>query len=240
MSTTAARVIIDASAPLLEQVLAWRQLIYSRFAVARRRGDDLTILSGVGFLQELTLLAPANPTTTYVDYEDEFAHYGLLDASEMWAFAFHDACWRMLLLKLENLPSSALTTDVVSRHLFDILHSLPSDKYAAACPAHDFGGASQFWQNPINLPTGWDFLLAEPEFPCLVLSQHSKLQTSSLPVTDLEYTFPHQPRDIFRWLSQELVTVIANYLPSSDLGHARLSSRAIATATAPRDLPQAF
>lgn len=74
----------------------------------------------MGFLQELTLLAPANLTTTYLDYEDEFAHYELLDTSEMWAFAFHDACWRMLLLKLGDLSSSPLATDVVSRHLFDI------------------------------------------------------------------------------------------------------------------------
>jgi hypothetical protein len=213
--------------------------MHSCFAVTRRRGEDWTILTGVGFLREITLLAPANPTTTYVDYKDEFTHYELFRNSESWTFAFHDACWRILLLRLVELPSNPLATNVI-RHLFDILHSPPSDRNAAGYPAYDFGGASQFWEKPYSLPTVWDFLLAEPETPCLVLSQHSELQIPGLPVADPEHIFPYQPRDIFRCLSQELVTSIANCLPSSDLGIARLSSRAVATATAPQDLPQAF
>ncbi|KAM0191679.1 hypothetical protein ACHAPA_008300 [Fusarium lateritium] len=169
------------------------------------------------------------------DLHRHYLHYS--PPTEPWIFAFHDACWQILLDKI--FPSSNLEVDPqrVAELLFDHLYCLPYDRSYVSYPYHDFGGALQFWKSPVDLPEEWRFLLAD-----LGTVELNSFSPSALPAAEP----PHAPTQAyassrsFYKLSREIVHLIVSHLASSDLCNLRLSSKAIAGLTDPDSLPQAF
>jgi hypothetical protein len=68
----------------------------------------------------------------------------------------------MLLAQVTLLAGSRQEPKRIAELLFNLVFCLPSDRFHVPFVAHDFGGASKFWNSPEILPTSWSFLQADP------------------------------------------------------------------------------
>jgi hypothetical protein len=132
--------------------------------VVRRHGDHSAQLTGVGYFADGahagdvgSAIVPINAAQSYVQSLEGFELHALHYSPTSWTFAFHNACWEVLLEQLEgSLAPSPLDLNRIAQRLFNLFYCLPwgrsSFSLAAQLAAHDFGGATRFWESPQNIP----------------------------------------------------------------------------------------
>lgn len=209
--------------------------------VQRWHGHGSAKLTGIGFVDLNVLVAPGDSSHSYLESLDGLEHHTLKYCLESWTYAFHDACWEVLLMQLSRAstrPSQDL--DLIGRHLFNLLHCLPSDRRSITFPAHDFGGAFRFWNNPLDIPGDWRFLWAEPKVPCFAPTRPVHRPFHDDPTVSFDPLPSSDSCDCFARLPSNVIFSIINSLSSADLCSSRQSSRTLATLTAPGYLPQSF
>lgn len=118
-------------------------LIYEYWLV-RSRPDNSPTLTGVGCINvSLQLVAHPDEGVRYTDAPQDWEIYSLRYRSgQSRVFAFHDACWTLLLERAAVREAYSIS-QIVS-HLFNILYSTPCDEKLVWMPGHDYGGVLQF------------------------------------------------------------------------------------------------
>lgn len=220
--------------------VGWSPLIRGSLPLTRAtlvealRGRHSASLTGVGFLDDHALLAPGDASSSYSQSSEALGHHYLGHVLESWAFAFHNACWELLLDQLAAEPAH------VVQPLFDLLYCLPSNPFSVTVQAHDYGGAATIWgtHTDLPLPLDWRFLHADPAALDYASSPSSciGLAADSIRIVRSDAS----SRDWFARLPPELIHLIATVAASPDLCSLRLSSPAVANLTSPTDLPQSF
>lgn len=208
------------------------------------------VFTGVGFIEELHLLASSDPTVSYLEFADTAsldAHALRSTSDDEWIFNFHSACWDLLLDRVLGSQSTD-RSDEVARHLFDLLYCLPFDRHRTPVFGHDFGGALRFRDvlgpPPIQkyISLGCAFMLFDP----LEADAFATSSLATLPVPDIfstaatPYVGAGAPGDIFARFPNELALLMLSHLASADVSNLRLSSRTIAHISHPAQLPQSF
>lgn len=195
------------------------------------------MLTGVGFLNDDDiLLAPSDEALSYLEAPAEGldSHY-LNYNMDTWTFAFHNACWKLLLDQLSTLEVSPLReSDQIGQHLFNFLHCLPSDRHTVSFPAHDFGGARQFWTSPTRIADSWTFLLAEPNISCFAPSQRIHQPSAVYSPWVSQFAALVESQDPFVRQPQEVMFMVVDEVSSLDLCNLRLVSRSIASVRCPK------
>lgn len=219
--------------------------------VIRRHGEDLTRVTGVGYFSggarardPGSVVVPTNPAQSYVESLEGLERCTLNYSTTSRTFAFHNACWEVLLKQLEGLlDPSLLDLDRIVQHLFNLFYCIPwgrsSFSLAAQLAAHDFGGATRFWKSPANIPGDWQFLWAEPRVPCWASARPVSQSFRDHTPISLDPHADHS-RDCFLRLPEELIDIILELLPSPDVCNCRLASRTLAGLADPRYLPPSF
>ncbi|KAF4979218.1 hypothetical protein FZEAL_4527 [Fusarium zealandicum] len=189
----------------------------------------------------MCLLASNNHHSSYMDAPDDlerkYLEYSKPDDS--WTFPFHESCWQILLAYVASASSRTYEPRQIAKHLFNLTYCLPCDRRCMTFAAHDFGGASQFWKSPANIPQAWTFLLADPSLLSIGPADDNEGQglPTAIDYCQLAVSAAHDP---FSSLPNEVNYLLIVFLRSSDLCNFRLSSREIAVLTKPSHLPQLF
>lgn len=104
-------------------------------------------LTGLGIIRcRNVLYAPLESHESYLGVEiDALEEWGICELSNRpWCFAFHDSCWKVLLLRLGHNDASSLQVDTaILRPLFYQLYSTPCSRASAFQFGHDYGGAAE-------------------------------------------------------------------------------------------------
>ncbi|KAH7478393.1 hypothetical protein FOMA001_g9274 [Fusarium oxysporum f. sp. matthiolae] len=216
--------------------LDWKQEIR---AVTSHGGLSRVTLAGVGYLDASALLASSDHDTSYMSPELELTlHYlNYSPPTGTWTFAFHEACWQLLLRKVSLSKENQADPQRIAELLFRLLYCLPYDRFKVPCPNHDFGGALKFWKSPLILPESWNFLLADPSTLTLGSATQAIKDVFELPHTTPDF---QSSDDIFARLSPEIVHLVITMMESTDLCNLRLSSKFVSKLTNPDHLSQDF
>ena len=234
--------------------VAWRR--HSRrshtdlWIVRSNHGRNAVVLTGVGFIEELHLLASSDPTVSYLEFADTAsldAHALRSTSDDEWIFNFHSACWDLLLDRVLD-PYGPDRSEEVARNLFDLLYCLPFDRHRTPIFGHDFGGALRFRDvlgpPPIQkyITLGCSFMLFDPlETGAAAMESVAEIRVPDIffsPATP--YAGEDVPGDVFSHLPNELALLMLSHLASSDVANLRLASRTIAHISHPAHLPQSF
>ncbi|PYI09436.1 hypothetical protein BO78DRAFT_308434 [Aspergillus sclerotiicarbonarius CBS 121057] len=200
-------------------------------------------LGGIGYINSLDeIVAPPNAEDSFLDSHAALQSYVPFfdESTGHWTFAFHAACWEIL---LQRIPPAASNIPRISAILHDILYCTAWDGYCFLRPGHDFGGAAQFqraFSNPVRnmIDRGYAHLLASPSrLPTLKDVVRPVETRNDLPGIIQRFAITN---DIFSRLPVELLSAVLTCLPSSSVGYLRLASRSVASATRPTSLPQHF
>lgn len=240
---------IRAGKVFLQKHPVRRVLIVFVYAVLAPVTASPSAVTDVGFLDQLSqLVIPSIRNADHADAVEQLEIYTLLPwAWERVIYPFHDACWRLLLSRM-NLKDQ-YNPNQLSENLLNIFHCTPKNRYKALDPDHDYEGAKQVQeplrdliQRPIQDRT---FLMADPlqPFPlnATVVFTHCINGTPS----DLGPTIgisreQKNPSDVFARLPAEIVTLILLQLSSGTVCNLRLSSRSVAAISGPDQLPGYF
>ncbi|EWY87857.1 hypothetical protein FOYG_09241 [Fusarium oxysporum NRRL 32931] len=208
-------------------------------AVTSHGGLSRVTLTGVGYLDASALLASSDHDTSYMSPEDELTlHYlNYSPPTGTWTFAFHEACWQLLLRKVSLSKENQADPQRIAELLFRLLYCLPYDRFKVPCPNHDFGGALKFWKSPLILPESWNFLLADPSTLTLGSATQAIKDVFELPHTTPDF---QSSDDIFARISPEIVHLVITMMESTDLCNLRLSSKFVSKLTNPDHLSQDF
>jgi hypothetical protein len=211
-----------------------------------RPGISIPTLSGVGFINEdEEFVAPSDPALSYLDRSVDLVYHPLKSDRDFVIFIMHDACWKLLLVRLSDDKVEKDWQVNVVRHLFDILYCTPQDSLGFFTPGHDYGGAGQFQvQVPRNLrhtPGSSLGYLASNPAELFNLDKAAAEPMSSSRDTEKRKTYPSKLRncDVFTNLPVEIILDILTALPSSDVCTLRLASRYVAQITQ-SGFPQSF
>ncbi|KAF4626103.1 hypothetical protein G7Y89_g12060 [Cudoniella acicularis] len=219
--------------------LAWLQEI----RIVRSVSDiESPYLTGVGFLVDDFAQVPLEPEKSFNDEEVDLARFQIFNLSQtFWAFPLHDACWGLLLSRLDNPMKNFLQ---VANHLFRVLLSLYGTNYFSI----DFGDANKshtIHGNPFheveNTPEAFIHVdplsalgvdaLPEWNDPLSVEWSSPRIHGST------EYSSNH---DTFSTLPLEILYEILTSLPSKSVASLRLSSKTVARASTMNALPSRF
>ncbi|KAE8137955.1 hypothetical protein BDV38DRAFT_292569 [Aspergillus pseudotamarii] len=158
--------------------------------------DQITI-TGLGIiLFRNKLHAPIDSDESYIDVGIEaLERWTICDPSESrWCFAFHNSCWRLLLLRLGHAQDGDVhNKTAILESIFHQLYSIPCRDYSSFQWGHDYGGAAQ---------THISFGRTEP----VDLGLHFYADPWVIPsIHDLEATAPdfHKAHDIPLWKERE-------------------------------------
>ncbi|KAH6845721.1 hypothetical protein B0I37DRAFT_447567 [Chaetomium sp. MPI-CAGE-AT-0009] len=199
------------------------------------------VVTGVGLYTDPgrgAFIAPPDPNARFDDPgydhpdEDEFAVMRRWDINGKRGFIFHDACWSLLQRAFSPTP-------VPHVRLFEVLDSLPLVMAGDSINwGHDYGGLAIIREDHF-FP--WEPRFADREFPDgwfgtlysadpLAVSEVDKIltETSRAPSND-QFRFTGSAagsgKDPFSSLPMELCSVVAEYLPTSDVLNSRHASR---------------
>ncbi|KAF5004172.1 hypothetical protein FDECE_9310 [Fusarium decemcellulare] len=226
-----------------ERRLGWRNEIR---AVRSEQWRSSVSLTGIGVLIRPAIFAPFDASVSYMDQQRDLmaARLGYTSCSKSWAFAFHDACWTILLVQITALMGRPQEPQRVAEHLFNLILCLPWDHDRPRSSTHDFGGALQFWTRwPMAAPVlpgspghePWAFLFADP---CAF-----SITPSAIPFLDATNSPPVLVKaygDCFSRIPLEINHLLFSLLESSDLSSFRLSCRTAACLAKPNHLPESF
>ncbi|KAE8332206.1 hypothetical protein BDV39DRAFT_217227 [Aspergillus sergii] len=225
--------------------LQWYQQLR---VVWRRESSDAATLSGVGYLDsDDRVIAPLGPESSYRDASATFEEYiPYYEGSQLpWSFFFHATCWDIL---LQRVPEGLSDLSRFSSIFHNVLYCTTWSRHRYVRPGHDFGGSIQF-QKPAGDPIrkiideGYSYLLGEP------LQPRNVAEILRICVGHKYFPVPTRApiirssqgsKDIFSCLPLEVLYMIIELLPSSDIGRLRLASTSTAYVTRPTSLPQRF
>ena len=212
------------------------------------------------------LVASNDPTVSYIGIGDEepdeepgeesdeerTAHRLTYDPTEKtWTFAFHEACWQVLLRQVTSLSALPHKPQEIGENLFKLLYCLPRDDKGRFVRHHNFGDAIKLWHPP---PTLWELryrsdpgqfpwyersIQAEPKMHGI----HPGLPSPSSPSSPSSLCLPfplHRSSDRFSRMPNEVNFMVFELLDSSDFCNLRLGSKAVANITRPSFLPMSF
>ncbi|KAE8150641.1 hypothetical protein BDV25DRAFT_139639 [Aspergillus avenaceus] len=222
--------------------LEWDQLLR---VVQRHDPLDDTLLSGVGYINsDDRIVAPRYCYHTYRHplalLDEVIIFYDDADALP-WSFVFHEACWDLLLQKVSGSRQDPHRLATV---LFNVLFCTPWSRYCYLLPGHDFGGAAQF-QKPVGNPVkrmvdqGYEYMLAKPSQPRNMADVLATFSTKSHHLPEVP-TIQRLSKscDRFVRLPVEILYLILEILPTTDIRNLRAASKSIASMTYPASLPQ--
>jgi hypothetical protein len=213
--------------------------------VLRSNESSQPVLTGIGFVDfRNRLFAPISEDQSYLETFQGLEIYSLVRVTSrsLVIFPFHDACWTLLLSRVDYSNRPVQTT----KHLFDILQSTPSRYGRMLEPGHDYGGMI-----PDRVHGDHRLRQMRRSQYCYVISN----PMITLPMLKPQSISPLiQPNDLFNpnmitrssstdpfWaLPDELIMIIIIHLPSKDIRPFRLSSRRVANISGPSQLPQSF
>ncbi|BAE61360.1 unnamed protein product [Aspergillus oryzae RIB40] len=225
--------------------LQWYQQLH---IVWRREISDTATLSGVGYIDsDDRVIAPLGPESSYRDASVTFEEYiPYYEGSQLpWSFFFHATCWDIL---LQRVPEGLSDLSRFSSIFHNVLYCTTWSRHRYVRPGHDFGGSIQF-QKPAGDPIrkiiaeGYSYLLAEPLQPqnmAEILRICGGHKVFTVPTRAPIIRSSQGSRDIFSRLPLEVLYMIIELLPSSDIGRLRLASTSTAHVTRPTSLPQRF
>ena len=202
-------------------------------------------LTGVGRLSQPNVLsAPFNSELSYHDTH-ELEDITLFQKSgTLWGYGFHDACWKLLLMRLPNVENRS---DML-RSIFGLLYNIPCPDFSSFRFGHDYGGAAST-QKPLGLPKTVDqssSLYADPD----AIPSLEELESSVL-----EMPYPASPNGIVPSGSEtsdlkgvnglfslppEVLHMIVSYLSLREVVSARLICQFFALVFKRENLPQSF
>ncbi|KAJ0418622.1 hypothetical protein BJY00DRAFT_324786 [Aspergillus carlsbadensis] len=215
--------------------------VYSRDVAGRQ-----TAITGRGFIRiRNDILAPSDKSLSYLDVErDSLERWQLSTSSESYcAFGFHDACWRLLLLRLGYREDDFLRDEApVVESLFFQLYCTPCAESSIFQFGHCYDGAvdvdtfrsfgrpeqvdptSHFYADPFAIPSLRDLIESARDFVPYPSACDDKTSTS--PPTSGPSTrtgaVRAAARPVFRTLSLELWLEILSHLSFEELLNARL------------------
>ncbi|GMF80099.1 unnamed protein product [Aspergillus oryzae] len=210
--------------------------------------NDTATLSGVGYIDsDDRVIAPLGPESSYRDASVTFEEYiPYYEGSQLpWSFFFHATCWDIL---LQRVPEGLSDLSRFSSIFHNVLYCTTWSRHRYVRPGHDFGGSIQF-QKPAGDPIrkiiaeGYSYLLAEPLQPqnmAEILRICGGHKVFTVPTRAPIIRSSQGSRDIFSRLPLEVLYMIIELLPSSDIGRLRLASTSTAHVTRPTSLPQRF
>ncbi|KAE8132710.1 hypothetical protein BDV38DRAFT_274913 [Aspergillus pseudotamarii] len=209
--------------------LQWYQQLR---AVSRRESSDVATLSGVGYVDsDDSIIAPLGPESSYRDasatLEEYFLYY---EGSQLpWSFFFHAICWDIL---LQRVPDGLSDLSKFSSIFHNLMYCTTWSRHRYVRPGHDFGGSIQF-QKPAGDPIkkivdeGYRYFLAEhlpPRNVAQILRICGGHRVSPAPTRSITLRSFQGSGDIFSRLPAEVLYMIIELLPSSDIGRLRLAS----------------
>lgn len=164
----------------------------------------------------------------------------LCTSGQYWVFIFHDACWSLLLERIDREGDNVAD---IGRLLFQILYCTPWNRYYTAKCGQNYGGASEL-QGPGNSyssspPSFMQSLLtADPqEYICTSTQESSLFRNLVVPTIRSGQI---GGTDMFCMLPDEIIVIILNELASTDICNLRKSSKRVAWMSTLRTLPQSF
>ncbi|KAB8242493.1 hypothetical protein BDV35DRAFT_400075 [Aspergillus flavus] len=223
--------------------LQWYQQLR---AVWRRESSETATLSGVGYIDsDDRVIAPLGPASSYRDTSVTFKEYipYYEDSQLPWSFFFHATCWDIL---LQRVPEGLSDLSRFLTIFLNVLYCTTWSRHRYVRPGHDFGGSIQF-QKPAGDPIrkiiaeGYSYLLAEPLQPrnvAEILRICGGHKVFTVPTRAPIIRSSQGSRDIFSRLPLEVLYMIIELLPSTDIGRLRLASTSTAYMTRPTSLPR--
>lgn len=214
----------------------------------RRESSETATLSGVGYIDsDDRVIAPLGPASSYRDtsvtFEEYIPYYE--DSQLPWSFFFHATCWDIL---LQRVPEGLSDLSRFLTIFLNVLYCTTWSRHRYVRPGHDFGGSIQF-QKPAGDPIrkiiaeGYSYLLAEPLQPrnvAEILRICGGHKVFTVPTRAPIIRSSQGSRDIFSRLPLEVLYMIIELLPSTDIGRLRLASTSTAYMTRPTSLPRRF
>ncbi|KAH8677345.1 hypothetical protein BX600DRAFT_123255 [Xylariales sp. PMI_506] len=206
-------------------------------------------VTGVGYLNSYQeVIADRDEALRYTSPEVQPEAHRLRYASRAyWAFPIHDACWLLLLSRVD--PDGRIGAGRIAQHLFSLLYNTPTDGSRTLRFNHNYRGAVVIQQEsrrgyPVNVGLQVALhLRADPseefDFDPDIGPGAGKLvaNMSALEIGNLN---PGSAQDGFKELPSEIVLMILEGLPSSSVSNLRLASRYVAAVSHTPLLPQSF
>lgn len=234
--------------PSLTAVRPWYAEVRGIYSAGTTPG--CVSLSGVGIMRTKSyLIAPLDTKKSYLDVGLDSLHEWSVcqqsEHSESWCFAFHNSCWRLLLLRLRHKPDQISVAESVFRQLY----CTPCIDVSCFDFGHDYAGAAQIQKssgraNPVDAGS---YLYADPCAIPSVNEMEADMSDFSWPSLSHDglaasngRNLQGNPRNNFGDLSFDLQLEILSYLPFSQLLNIRLVSRNFASLTALCRLPQSY
>ncbi|PYH94556.1 hypothetical protein BO71DRAFT_419279 [Aspergillus ellipticus CBS 707.79] len=135
----------DEPAPPPTRVRPWYAEVRGIYAT-NPMVDDVTI-TGLGILRlRSTLCAPMYSDASYVEVGLEaLEEWKICRPSETrWCFAFHNSCWKLLLLRLGHGRGNCIPDETaIAESVFHQLYCTPCLEFSWFQFGHDYGGASR-------------------------------------------------------------------------------------------------
>ncbi|KAL3456632.1 hypothetical protein BJX64DRAFT_296528 [Aspergillus heterothallicus] len=211
-------------------------------------------ITGRGVIRtRVDFYAPLDESLTELDVEAGSLEGWQLcgPADSRWAFGFHDACWRLLLLRLRlDRPHSTIE---IAKSLFRLLYCTPCIESSSFYFGHDYLGAAET-QKAAGRPKAVDPSTHFYADPCTISSldelctgeDYVVLQSGQLRIghrtasscKDAKVRAPGHR--VFGALSYELKLEILSYLSFQELLTARLVCRDLSLLADPHSLPQSY
>ncbi|KPA37574.1 hypothetical protein FLAG1_09606, partial [Fusarium langsethiae] len=198
-----------------------------------RPGDSSATLTGVGHARQDKFTVPSDASSCIIpgNLDPELEQYVRTPKSPL--VAFHESCWNMLLDYMSLEKTVQYEKDNIAQCLYDLISDLPHGQNSSVFIGQNV--FTRYWQENSFLPSGFEYAVADPNKLLFRRSKNTKpceTETEPLPVGADTDNFTHLPT--------ELIHHLILFMDSPSLCNLRLSSRAIAIATRPNNLPQAF
>ncbi|KAI3320753.1 hypothetical protein HD806DRAFT_546964 [Xylariaceae sp. AK1471] len=165
-----------------------------------------------------------------------------LNSPDYRCYAIHDACWKLLIARVD--PAASFSPTTVAAHLFAVLYNTPMNGRALV-PDHDYGHAASFQDAMVHTyfirvnATAYWFITGDPKEPFQFDDEtlQDACPPQSLPGIPMT---SHGELDIFCMLPYEITMLVLTFLPSKDICNLRLASRHLSSYTSPELLSQKF
>ncbi|KAL4902685.1 hypothetical protein BDW74DRAFT_180387 [Aspergillus multicolor] len=206
------------------------------------KAPDHVSLTGVGMIFGVGIISGQKILAAPVDSELSYTNAGALNEWRLltpsrgpWAFGSHDACWRLLCIRLGSCHSEPAIVGSV----FSLSYCIPCRNSSAFDFGHDYDGASHT-QNAFGRPMSIDLsshLYADPYvLPSIDLFEAA----APLNIDTWNRQLDGCTAQLFGSLPLEVTDEILSYMSTKELATLRRVCRNLANLAAVGRLPQSY